>query len=243
MLRILHQTLMVACCLGASLFLAWKAMEPVNYGYTFWYDQLQIAPHIRKFGAQNRQGKSGFETTDRAQHEALFEAIGRSVNNGGEGLRTLRYRADGAAADTVLLTDAEATHLEDVANLIDLMVPVGWVALGGLALLLVPALFAGFAVPGLRTSVLTLAAVALVVAVIILALGPHEVFKALHEAVFPDDNQWFFYYQDSLMTTLMKAPDIFFAIGAVWALLAALIFLLLTTALRLASRYFPAKAN
>ena len=54
----------------------------------------------------------------------------------------------------------------------------------------------------------------------------------MHEMVFPDDHQWFFYYQDSLMTTLMKAPDIFFAIGAVWAILASVIYLLLSLLLQ-----------
>ena len=34
------------------------------------------------------------------------------------------------------------------------------------------------------------------------------------------------------MTTLMKAPDIFFAIGAAWALLASIIYLALTLLLR-----------
>ena len=68
--------------------------------------------------------------------------------------------------------------------------------------------------------------------IVIFAVGAHDVFKAMHEMVFPDDHQWFFYYQDSLMTTLMKAPDIFFAIGAVWAILASVIYLLLTLLLQ-----------
>jgi hypothetical protein len=35
----------------------------------------------------------------------------------------------------------------------------------------------------------------------------------MHILVFPDDHQWFFYYQDSLMSTLMKAPDLFAGIA------------------------------
>src|SRR5690625_5358126 len=46
-------------------------------------------------------------------------------------------------------------------------------------------------------------------AALILLIGPVRVFYALHDYIFPDDNPWFFYYQDSLMTTLMKAPDLF----------------------------------
>jgi hypothetical protein len=35
----------------------------------------------------------------------------------------------------------------------------------------------------------------------------------MHIFVFPDNHQWFFYYQDSLMSTLMKAPDLFAGIA------------------------------
>lgn len=52
------------------------------------------------------------------------------------------------------------------------------------------------------------------IALIVFALGPIAVFYWFHEQVFPEGHQWFFYYQDSLMTTLMKAPDIFAFIAA-----------------------------
>ena len=52
-------------------------------------------------------------------------------------------------------------------------------------------------------------------------------FYALHEWIFPDNHQWFFYYQESLMTVLMKAPDLFGAISVLIALLAIPIYLLL----------------
>ena len=53
----------------------------------------------------------------------------------------------------------------------------------------------------------------LVVAVLCL-WGFTSVFYYLHTVIFPADHQWFFYYQDSLMATIMKAPDIFSAIAA-----------------------------
>ena len=90
--------------------------------------------------------------------------------------------------------------------------------------------------PGLKVSLLTLLVIALLLTVVIVAVGPHDVFTALHEFVFPEDHQWFFYYQDSLMTTLMKAPDIFFAIGAAWAVLATIIYLMITFLFRLIER-------
>jgi len=186
------------CCLGSSLLIAWQLLTAINYGYGFWYDQLQIDAHIQRFAPQNRQGKGGFETTPREQHEQLFADISHAVNHNGEGLRSLSYQPAGQDAQ-ILLTDAEATHLEDVSKLISTLLPFGYLCLGMLVML-------------------------------------DDIFSALHVAVFPPENQWFFYYQDSLMTTLMKAPDIFFAIGAAWGLLSAILFALLAVLLRLLSK-------
>ena len=43
--------------------------------------------------------------------------------------------------------------------------------------------------------------------------GFTDIFYYLHTLVFPDNHQWFFYYQESLMSSLMKAPDLFAGIG------------------------------
>ncbi len=235
-LKALHRTLTILCCFAAALLIAWKLLHLANYNYTFWYSQLNIEQHISKFAPQNRQGKTGFEKTTYEDRIELFTSIGQAVNNSGEGLRTLEYKAHPQAAPTLLLTDDEATHLEDVANLIDLLEPIGWAATVLLLALVVMALITRIPLPGLKASLLTLLIIALILTLIIVAVGPHNVFKALHEFVFPADHAWFFYYQDSLMTTLMKAPDIFFAIGAVWAALAIVVYLLITLSFRLLDR-------
>jgi hypothetical protein len=51
--------------------------------------------------------------------------------------------------------------------------------------------------------------------------------------VFPEGHQWFFYYQDSLMSTLMKAPYLF---GYIALALLVLTLALLTALLAAASR-------
>ena len=58
-------------------------------------------------------------------------------------------------------------------------------------------------------SVLQIFAVAIVCLAITLTLGAQQTFYLLHELAFSDKAQWFFYFQDSLMTTLM--PEIVFA--------------------------------
>ena len=67
---------------------------------------------------------------------------------------------------------------------------------------------------------LALAAAALALGVI--AVGAKQVFYTAHTLIFPAGHQWFFYYEESLMTMLMKAPDLFAAIAAEWLLLTAL---------------------
>ncbi len=231
-MKTLHRTLTILCCFAVALLIAWKLLHTANYGYDFWYSQLSINSHISTFAPQNRTGKSGFEKTTREQRTELFRSIGHAVNNSGEGLRTLTYQAHSKAKPQLLLTDAEAIHLEDVANLINILEPIGWAATVLLIVLVVLALVGNFSLPKLSASLLTLLVIALLLALTIAVIGPQEVFKGLHEAVFPDDHQWFFYYQDSLMTTLMKAPDIFYAIGATWALLAAVVYLLISMLFR-----------
>jgi len=235
-LKTLHRTLTIICCLAAALLISWKLLHQANFGYSFWYNSLGIEAHIAKFAPQNRQGKTGFERTTQEERVELFRGIGDAVNNGGEGLRTLSYQAHPDATPLILLTDAEATHLEDVANLIDLLVPIGWAATGLLVVLIVIALVTKIPLPGLGVSLITLLILSLVLALVIFIVGPAEVFKFLHESVFPDENQWFFYYQDSLMTTLMKAPDIFAAISGAWAVLAAVVYLVLIYLFRLLDR-------
>ncbi len=53
--------------------------------------------------------------------------------------------------------------------------------------------------------------------------GFTSLFYYLHTVIFPADHQWFFYYKDSLMATIMKAPDIFSAIAAQLLIVALLL--------------------
>ena len=67
--------------------------------------------------------------------------------------------------------------------------------------------------PTTKQKALTVLILLLAVLVLLASVGFTKVFYYLHTVVFPLDHQWFFYYKDSLMATLMKAPDIFAAIA------------------------------
>ncbi|MGD8710284.1 MAG: DUF1461 domain-containing protein [Ectothiorhodospiraceae bacterium] len=213
----------VICAFLVSAALAWQLLSQVNFGYRFLYGALDIDAHIARYGPENRF-RHGFETTSRAERIALFGGIVDAINNGGEGLRELRYHPAGGAA-TPLLRAPEIEHLELVAGLVNGVRLLGLIAAGVLAALAI--LMHRFRIPLSRRGIaggigLALAAGA---AVTIASFdgGKTGLFGRLHEMVFPPGHQWFFYYQDSLMTTLMKAPDLFGPMAAMLAVVTLLI--------------------
>lgn len=206
----------------ACLWLSWWLLAQQSFLFPLWYDWLDIHAHIAQFGPENRY-KHGLELTTEAERLRLFDAIVEAIHSGGAGLAELRYTTASGDDMGTLLRPPEVQHLVDVARLVDLGRIAGWTCLlawlAGVAVLLhrrVP-------MPPAGRQILALVAICLAAAGGILLAGPEEVFYALHEWVFPPGHQWFFYYQDSLMTTLMKAPDVFAGIAASWVLLAVLL--------------------
>ena len=62
-----------------------------------------------------------------------------------------------------------------------------------------------------------------VVVVAVLVLGAEKVFYQFHVWIFPAGHQWFFYYEESLMSMMMKAPDLFGYIAIMLVVLAVII--------------------
>jgi hypothetical protein len=232
--RAAHLWLLLPAAALAALWLSWRCLAAADFLYPVLYDAIDVHGHIQEFAPQNRY-KTGFEHTTRAERFRLFSAIVDAIHASGEGLEDLVYHdAEGRVVDR-LLRPPEVGHLRDVAALVDRVAPVGWLAVlwTGLHLLLLR--LRGWAVPPLgRLMGASLLATAAGVAAVLLA-GPRRVFAWLHEAVFPPDHPWFFYYQDSLMSTMMKAPYLFGAIAVVMLALALLFYgLLLWAATRAA---------
>ncbi|MEO1750836.1 DUF1461 domain-containing protein [Thiofaba sp. EF100] len=220
----------------AALWLAWLLLAKVDFLYPMAYRLIDIPATLNTFVPQNRHGRQDFIRTDAAEHARLFAAIAEAVRHGGQGLEGLRYHDPQGRELGRLLTADEVTHLRDVAHLIEtgeragLLALAGW---GGLALLLslgrVPVPQAGRLLAG------SLAGLALLAGAL-LALGPVEVFYAWHRWVFPPDHPWFFYYQDSLMSSLMQAPNLFGFIGALWLGASLMLLLALNVMARQAGR-------
>lgn len=214
--------LLPAAALGA-LWLSWRCLAAVDFLYPAFYELLDIESHIEQFGPQNRF-KSGFETTTREERLRLFSAIVVAIHAGGEGLEDLEYHDPGGRVLDRLLTPPEVGHLVDVARLVSRLAPLGWLAVCWTAVHLLLIRLFGWPMPALgRLFAASAAAIGVTVLLVLLA-GPKRVFYAAHDLVFPPDHPWFFYYQDSLMTTLMKAPDLFGVIAVALLLLGLAIY-------------------
>lgn len=215
----------VALLMLVSLWVSWQALSRVDYGFPWFYDAAGIGAAVHKYGPQNRY-KQHFEVTTRVEHERLFAEIAKAINNGGEGLAAIEYRrADGRPIDK-LLREPEVLHLQDVANLLDRLRVAAYVSGVGALLLLGVAAARRWQLPGLWSLIVGALATTAALGVAVALYGAEKLFYQWHTAVFPEGHEWFFYYQDSLMTTLMRAPVIFGYIGALLVVIALCVFLL-----------------
>jgi Protein of unknown function (DUF1461) len=207
--------------LPASLLAAWQLLASADFFYPVWYEVIGIDRTIAEYGPKNRY-RDHFELTTLEERRRLFAAIVAAIHDDGRGLETLTYHDARGNPVARLLRAAEITHLDDVARLVDWFYRLGlgailiWLlALGQLWWLRLPP-------PPLGRYLAGLASAAAALALGVIAVGAEKVFYKAHTLIFPAGHPWFFYYEDSLMTMLMKAPDLFAAIAVEWLLLSAL---------------------
>jgi len=191
-----------------ALFIAWHSLASVNFFYSLLYEPVGIENNIALYGPKNTV-RPFFQLTDKQEHVRLFTAIVDAIHNDGKGLEQLTYHTPQGHALGPFLTTAEIIHLRDVAHLID------WVnVLGASSLLMALGLFALILRRNERPPSLLryhliglLGLVALIGMVLI--IGAENLFYQFHIWLFPENNQWFFYYEESLMSMFMRAPDLF----------------------------------
>lgn len=203
------------CVVVLALGLAWGLCAQADYGYPFWYRVLHIEQHIDLYGPQNRHQRPDLARLTPARHQALFHRIRVAVHNGGEGLEEITY-PDRHGDPVVLLRGPEVQHLRDVADLID----AGRWLLVAVAVLWLPLALAlaRTRLPSWRARAISATVPLLGLCLWLLVAGPTAVFYQFHIWLFPAGHEWFFYWQDSLMSTLMKAPALF---GGIAVLLVA----------------------
>jgi len=218
-----------------SLSLSWVVLAKQDFLYDVWHDYTSIGEGIDKYGPQNRF-KPGFGDTTRAERIRVFAAINQAVHRGGEGLEVIQYQSPSSNGLQILLREPEVIHLQDVANLIDTLFWLAFIALliwfGFLAYLLL----VERKLPTILESGKNLLLLLIPIFLILFIIGPETVFNTLHVWIFPDEHEWFFFYQDSLMSTLMMAPTLFAWIAAAMALLALVFYLLILQVLSMVEK-------
>lgn len=193
----------------SCLALSWQLNAKANYFYSFWYQALDLQQQIDTFGPQNNF-KHGFELLSKQERIDAFNAIVKAVHQSGEGLTQITYSVQGHSVR--LLTSDEILHLQDVANLIDTLENAAWLVLS-LSLFLLVVLYHWRSKPQLSQQLYGVLGLVIAATALVVLIGAKEVFYQFHIWIFPPGHPWFFYYQDSLMSTMMKAPDLFAGIA------------------------------
>ena len=150
---------------------------------------------------------------------ALDDAV---VAYGGKGLADITYTHAGKSSKR--LRKAELMHLKAVANLVNHFYWIGTASIIISIILFVLIRQINPPLPKFKQVMAGILLLALMVTATFTIFGPRKVFQWLHTQMFPKSDQWFFYYQDSLMTTLMKAPDLFAFMGILLGLLTLIFF-------------------
>lgn len=220
-LKIALWPLYILTLLISATLVAWHLLAQIDFAYPQGYKLLEIDRHIAEFAPQNRYRKQ-FELTTQDEHFQLFSAILSSIQNNGKGLATITYAHDGKSSP--LLRKQEVAHLERVAKLVNRFYWLGSASIVMSILLLLLIKRVKPARPKLKQVLAGILVVFLSAGVVLFVVGPKKSFHWLHTQVFPAGDQWFFYYQDSLMTTLLKAPDLFGFMGALLIIATLLIY-------------------
>lgn len=201
-----------------STAMSWYSLAAANFLYGVWHDYAGVAEHIGKYAPENRY-KHGFENTTKQQRATMFKQIVVAVHNDGEDLEKIFY--GGATEDVAipLLNEEEIVHLKDVARLVSIINPMAWVGM----LLLISSLFVlhygQVSFPGIKKILVNILILVTLAVVFVLVWGAKDFFYQLHIWIFPAEHKWFFYYQESLMSTMMMAPHMFAYIAVVWLVL------------------------
>lgn len=223
--RLFSRVQWILFTLAASLtaaWLAWFALAQVSFLYPLWHNLIGIDQTIEIYAPQNRY-RQGFEQTTEGERSRLFAAIVDAVHDHGRGLRKLAYHDAAGRPLDKLLRGPEVVHLRDVARLIDVLRPAAITASVVFVLLLLAIRRQRLSMPSAKSLLLGVVAPVVVLSGVVLAVGPVQVFYWLHTLIFPPGHEWFFYYQDSLMSTMMQAPVLFGYIAIAWGLLSLLV--------------------
>ncbi len=209
-----------------SFYTAWQLSAVSNFFYSTWYEVIDIDETIEIYAPKNKNRK-GFEQTNKSERVKLFKGIVTSIQKKGEGLSKLQYEDSKEKTINTLLTQAEVVHLQDVANLVDKFKYLLYLGLFFSIFAFILMYVFKIELSSIKNHIFVGLGLVLIGVISILVVGAKSVFYAAHELIFPDNHQWFFYYEDSLMSTMMKAPVLFAPIAIQLLFLTLLLWMIL----------------
>ena len=222
--------LFLILCFVITLPAGWWILAKGDFAYAYLHDQAGIDEHIAQYAPKNIY-RHDFENTSKEKRVALFRGIVSSIQHKGKGLEALSYLDNKGRTNTLLLEE-EITHLKDVAKLLE----KGSLLIGLCALIwLFIVFFLRFKQlkpPPLKQQLVNFFVILAFITLGVFVVGLDSVFNQLHIWAFPENHQWFFYYEESLMSTMMKAPDLFAYIGLMWFIVSMLLTIALYALLR-----------
>lgn len=212
-LKIKMRYLLIALFCALSVYIAWLLLVACNFFYSTLHERTTIGDTIIRYAPHNRFGKGDFVATSLSERARLFAAIVDAIRHQGNGLDTIVYTTTSGVKP--LLTQDEIVHLLDVSYLVTALETAGVIVV----LLSIVLMLVTLRRPQLRLLVtpqalLKFYALLFLISIGVMLFGARSVFYWLHEMLFP--NQWFFYYQESLMSTMMEAPKLFAYIALLW---------------------------
>lgn len=225
--------------LVVASFIAWIMMCKVDFLYPSFYDLLSIDETISEFAHQNYY-KQGFELTSKSQHISIFSEIVTAIHNDGEGLKEISYTYSNTLNQKItssFLHQAEVIHLQDVAHLLNILMKLALIFMLIWCALSFFFIYKNKPLPSFKSQIKSISLFIGMTLLVVSIIGPQKIFYWLHTVIFPAENQWFFYYQDSLMTTMMKAPILFAPISIVLMVLAFVIFIAMKLAIQKVNDY------
>jgi len=191
-----------------SIWIAWHLSAHVNFLYPLWYSVLKIDQTIAQ-NAPRHLYKKQFVYTTKQEHHRLFSELVKSIQNKGGGLAHIYFYSESGEQLGTLLSQNEITHLKDVSLFIDSLNWLNILLLIFSLLLLAVIFLLRLGMPTPRKLFVSVGVIIAMVTFVVFIIGPTKTFYWLHPIVFHVDHQWFFYYEESLMSMLMKAPVLF----------------------------------
>ena len=212
LLRALTNSTLSVVSLLICLMLSWHILSAGNFLFNQLYEYNGIEAQVDKYGPQNRN-RDSFETTTKDERVRIFGQIVHAINNNGIGLEEITYQAPSGEIIDTFLTKPEIDHLEDVSGIISKLNKIFKYLT---AVLLITVILCwlrkvrnavSISEPfSLRISFVSILFLIFVCCVAVYIVGPQKVFYNLHEWFFSGLAPWHFYFQDSLMTTMLTEP-------------------------------------